>query len=439
MKKRLSVGCNHILGLCNDGTVVATGGNVDGQCNVGTWKDIVSISAGDFHSLGLKSDGRVVAVGNNENEQCEVSSWNDIVAVAAGKWHSLGLNSNGTVVASGINDKGECDVGNWSDIVAIAAGDNFSLGLKSNGTVIVSGDIEGNYLDFSCWENIMAISSHDSTAMGLKEDGTVVVTGYEAPVEVVSSWKDIVAIDGSEVCLGLRKDGTVAVVGEYLFGKCNIDEWEDVVEIVTCQSVSAALKSDGTVLIDGYVNDFDVSFWSFGENNINTTYQETSICDLAHLKDKKFIVTIRTEESKKSDTTVPSIDLQHGVKSFDDYSEAKKYMRYAIANGPSIKFELEENVCQFLEKLVSDPEFIPLVTDFIPFCNKKYKNAECIFEPEKLKIVEVDSFDNNYVATNVHSLSHPTNQYFYYKNSFEDWLSNTTTINTFEVILTAID
>ena len=44
----------------SDGTVVATGDNDLGSCEVSDWKDIVAISAGEFCTVGLKSDGTVV-------------------------------------------------------------------------------------------------------------------------------------------------------------------------------------------------------------------------------------------------------------------------------------------------------------------------------------------------------------------------------------------
>ena len=58
-------GMRHTVGLNSDGTVVATGLNQHGQCNVGSWRNIVQIAAGGYFTVGLKSDGIVVAVGSN--------------------------------------------------------------------------------------------------------------------------------------------------------------------------------------------------------------------------------------------------------------------------------------------------------------------------------------------------------------------------------------
>lgn len=58
-------------------------------------------SARDDHTVGLKADGTVVAVGNNLEGECEVSEWNDIVAIYAGSSYTIGLKSDGTVIDTG--------------------------------------------------------------------------------------------------------------------------------------------------------------------------------------------------------------------------------------------------------------------------------------------------------------------------------------------------
>lgn len=112
----ISAGVNHTVALKTDGTVVATGWNESGQCNVSSWTDIVAVSAGGYHSVGLKSDGTVVATGFNETGQCNVSGWTDIVAISTGWYHTVGLKADGTVVAVGNNEYGRRDVGSWTDI-----------------------------------------------------------------------------------------------------------------------------------------------------------------------------------------------------------------------------------------------------------------------------------------------------------------------------------
>ena len=39
------------------------------------WRDLVAVSAGREHTVGLRSDGTVVATGDNGYGQCDVSGW----------------------------------------------------------------------------------------------------------------------------------------------------------------------------------------------------------------------------------------------------------------------------------------------------------------------------------------------------------------------------
>lgn len=77
-RKMIDAGNDHTVGLTTDGTVVATGENMFGQCNVDNWSDIVAVSAGGNHTIGLKTNGTVVAVGDNSDGQCNVSNWKNI-------------------------------------------------------------------------------------------------------------------------------------------------------------------------------------------------------------------------------------------------------------------------------------------------------------------------------------------------------------------------
>jgi alpha-tubulin suppressor-like RCC1 family protein len=43
-----------------------------GQCDVSRWRDIVAVAAGSTHTLGLRADGTVMATGNNSDGQCEI-------------------------------------------------------------------------------------------------------------------------------------------------------------------------------------------------------------------------------------------------------------------------------------------------------------------------------------------------------------------------------
>ena len=261
----LAAGSCHTVGLHGDGTVVATGYNEDGRCNVGSWTDIVAVAAGDYHTVGLCNDGTVVATGDNEDGQCNVGSWTDIVAVAAGRWHTVGLRSDGTVVAAGDNEDGQCNVGSWSDIVAVAVGLYHTVGLRSDGTVVATGNNIGGQCDVDSWTDIVAVAAGDIYTVGLRSDGTVVATGYNEYGQCnVGSWSDIVAVAAGRLhTVGLRSDGTVVAAGQTNDGQCDVDSWSDIVAVAAGEYHTMGLRSDGTVVAAGW-NDLgqcDVSDW----------------------------------------------------------------------------------------------------------------------------------------------------------------------------------
>ena len=233
----------HTVGIKSDGTVVATGRNYEGQCNVSDWTDIVSISTGGCaYTVGLKSDGTVVAVGKNDDGQCDVSDWTDIVAISTGYQHTVGLKSDGTVVAVGENGDGQCDVSDWTDIVAISAGSYHTVGLKSDGTVVATEFLGNtyNYYHGQCgvsdWTDIVAISAGSYHTVGLKSDGTVVATEFKEGGPYINSgqcnvqdWTDIVSISaGGEHTVGLKSNGTVVATGWNGQGQCNVSDWTNI-------------------------------------------------------------------------------------------------------------------------------------------------------------------------------------------------------------------
>jgi len=226
----LAAGGYHTVGICSDGTVVATGDNEHGQCNVDSWTDIVAVAAGDYHTVGLRSDGTVVATGQNGYGQCNVDSWTDIAAVTAGSKHTVGLRSDGTVVATGLNYEGSCDIDRWTDIMAVATRGWHTVGLRSDGTVAATGSNKFGQRNVDSWTDIVAVAAGFSHTVGLRSDGTVVAAGDNECGECdVNSWTGIVAVaPGRAHTVGLRSDGTVVATGWNDAGQCDVNNWKNV-------------------------------------------------------------------------------------------------------------------------------------------------------------------------------------------------------------------
>ena len=261
----VAAGGSHIVGLKDDGTVVAVGLNNDGQCEVSNWTDIVQVAAGEYHTVGRKADGTVTAVGDNIHGQCEVDDWTDIIRVAAGGYHTVGLKDDGTVVAAGgffkigLEDDGtavavdhgfygQCNVGNWTDIVQVAAGGGHTVGLKGDGTVVAVGDNFSRQCNVGVWTDIIQVAAGGSHTVGLKGDGTVVAVGDNDYGQLdVGVWTDIVQVAaGRSHTTGLKSDGTVVAAGpEIALAKWNLGVIEYVLTISSTAGGSVATPDEG--------------------------------------------------------------------------------------------------------------------------------------------------------------------------------------------------
>ena len=249
----VAAGVRYTVGLKSDGTVVAVGRNIEGQCDVGNWTYIVQVSAGCLHTVGLKTDGTLVAVGNNDKGQCNVGGWTGIVQVAAGDYHTVGVKSDGTVVAVGRNLEYQCQVGGWTGIVQVAAGTFHPVGVKSNGTVVAVGWNYYGQCDVSGWTGIVQVAAGYYHTVGLKPDGTVVAVGDNFYGQCnVGGWTGIVQVAvGTYHTVGLKSDGTLVTVGDNEYGQCDVGGWTGIVQVAAGWIHTVGLKPDGTVVAVG--------------------------------------------------------------------------------------------------------------------------------------------------------------------------------------------
>ena len=65
------------VGVQSDGHVSAVGsfGRASDSASVLTWSDVLSVAVGDGHIVGVRRNGSVVATGSNSFGQCDVASW----------------------------------------------------------------------------------------------------------------------------------------------------------------------------------------------------------------------------------------------------------------------------------------------------------------------------------------------------------------------------
>ena len=235
VRQTISAGNDCAVGICQDGSLVATGYNSKTMkgYDVSGWKDIVSVETGSGYIVGLRKDGTVVVEGDTKYIK-GYEEWKDIVAISADR-HLAGLKIDGTVVTAGENSNGECDVEKWENIIAISAGGSFTAGLKVDGTVVVAGGSGSlNFNPVEKWKDIVSISAGYDHVVGLKADGTVVSAGSNEVYQChTAEWKNIISVSaGFGYTLGLEKSGKVVTTCDVRYqysGK--VTDWKDIVAI----------------------------------------------------------------------------------------------------------------------------------------------------------------------------------------------------------------
>lgn len=185
----IAAGWEHTVGIDSDNNIHIMG-NISDELlqgindSKGKWNNIISIDTGGGkanniigkgHIVGLREDGTVIAFGDNQYGQCNVygSEWSDIIAISAGDWHTIGLKKDGTVVSThplnfeSIPSISACNVygSEWKDIIAISAGCGTTIGLKKDGSIVSTGYNKQNQLPMNGdinWRNIKIYDEWDS-------------------------------------------------------------------------------------------------------------------------------------------------------------------------------------------------------------------------------------------------------------------------------------
>ena len=98
-----AIGGSNTLEVLKNGIVKYVGTNTVMKETVAEWTDIVAMDGRWQHVLGLRDDGTVVAAGMNEYGQCEVEDWKDITQIFTLDDTSFGVKEDGSVVACGFD------------------------------------------------------------------------------------------------------------------------------------------------------------------------------------------------------------------------------------------------------------------------------------------------------------------------------------------------
>ncbi len=249
-KGLIACGARHSLVLKSDGSVLAAGDNLQGQCMTGSWSGVTMVAAGSAHSVALRQDGTVLACGDNSQGQCDVSSWSGITMIAAGAYSTVGLKSDGSVVACG---QSADIVATWRNVQQLCAG-GYSLGaLSAGGSMLcshqaallppdvkmfdlaVSGPVScGILYDGSLitslehapnWQNLISVTASEAGIFAISQNGAVLTRYFRSqddPGIGISSGAAEIAAGGGHV-LVLTNDGRVYAFGDNSYGQLAVN------------------------------------------------------------------------------------------------------------------------------------------------------------------------------------------------------------------------
>lgn len=239
----IATGYQHTIARMEDGTVLAAGSNLEGQCNTTEWTNIVSIAAGAYHSVGLRMDGTVVAAGMNTYHQCDVGQWTNVVSVYAGAYNTVAITRDGKILSTGYQN---WDSLRWREISALSIGDYALCGVMENGQPLTTAEelVTSEYYD------LVALDAATANSAGLKADGTVVANGLD-----VTEFQNILAIDCTPNGVFALDDKGLVHSRAFSFAHLpDVSDWRNVISISASATHIVAVTADGRVLSRGESN-----------------------------------------------------------------------------------------------------------------------------------------------------------------------------------------
>lgn len=238
-----------------DSTVMVTGN----YHNAKKWEHVRALACGNAHLIGLTEDGTVLADGNPDHRCTEVGAWTRIRAIAAGKYYTLGLTEEGDVRFCGQQESIERDVADWSRIKRVYAHDSYAVGVDYEGRIRIAGDPPfSRDLIHEGWMHPVDVALTETHMTAVYADGNVLTTEYvpaslrpgDGEVWNTCDWHYIREIAaGYGFTVGLTYGGRVESVSRFKTAECDTSSWQDIVSVGCGHAYAAGLTVDGRVLI----------------------------------------------------------------------------------------------------------------------------------------------------------------------------------------------
>ena len=214
----LEATAEYTLGILENGNVVVTGWC---EYDLSGWTDMKALCCAYKGVVGLRENGTVVAAGFTTATRNTVSRWKNVAAIDAQYDAIAAVLTNGTVVSVGLG----YNTSSWRNIIDVTIASGYIVGLKADGTVVTAGNSTTKVGNFSTWRNVVAFDSTHGAVIGLRSDGTVLYAGeHREDADRIATWKNVVAIYGSDTWefAAIQADGSVL----YLSAFAGDDYWK---------------------------------------------------------------------------------------------------------------------------------------------------------------------------------------------------------------------
>lgn len=267
--------------------------------------DVVSVQAGDHYVTGVRADGTVAIMGDDmPHLPCidEVRIWSTIAQVTSSTCSVYALTRDGTLMTVGRNnaygtEKAAKLCGNEPILMdadgyilpGTAYGDEWfrhhipeaarsmrfadvvecerevEAGLTMDGRIVGFNGNEERMREFD-HAPYTAVSMYFYHLAALRADGRVDVVVrancYETQADrnacQVEDWENVVQVAaGCYHTLGLKRDGTVYYAGSDARHRAQVEGWTDVVQVAAGNGTSIALMTDGSVAMAGAYTSYE--------------------------------------------------------------------------------------------------------------------------------------------------------------------------------------
>jgi len=229
---RLSASETNVVYIDDNGAVVGTGDNSNGQISYLPSSGAIKVCEGEGFTIILNEDGTITSIGLLSKYANEVESWSNIADIACGSNHIVAVDTTGRVYCTGDNNYGQCGVVGSKNIAKVFASANASICVDNNGQLSYSGTLVGSS-NIRSHNNVIDVATSSKILVILTSDHKVYVYSTDSKNYFkAEAWKDIVDVAcGEDFVAGLDAYGKVHIEIDHETISNEVNNWSNIISI----------------------------------------------------------------------------------------------------------------------------------------------------------------------------------------------------------------